>query len=52
MTNTLPPIHPGQTIKQDVLKRLNLSVNRLAKALSVDAARLNDIARGPEEHHR
>src|ERR1039457_5506061 len=46
MTKTLPPIHPGETIKEDVLKPLNLSANQLAKALGVDAARLNDIVRG------
>jgi addiction module HigA family antidote len=46
MTKTLPPIHPGETIKEDVLVPLSLSVNQLAKALDVDAARLNDIVRG------
>ncbi|HXP84764.1 MAG TPA: HigA family addiction module antitoxin [Bryobacteraceae bacterium] len=42
----LEPIHPGETIKEDVLQPLGMSVNRLAKALSVDATRLNDIVRG------
>ena len=46
MTRLLAPIHPGETIKEDVLKPLNLSVSRLAKALDVDAARLNEIVRG------
>lgn len=46
MTKTLPPIHPGETIKEDVLKPLKLSANQLARALAVDAARLNDIVRG------
>ena len=46
MPKLLPPIHPGETIKEDILKPLNMSVNQLAKALAVDAARLNEIVRG------
>ncbi len=46
MAKSLTPIHPGETIKLDVLEPLGMSVNQLAKALSVDAARLNDIVRG------
>jgi antitoxin HigA-1 len=46
MPKLLPPIHPGETIREDVLKPLNMSVNQLAKALKVDTARLNEIVRG------
>lgn len=46
MPKPLPPIHPGETIKEDVLTPLGMSVNQLAKALAVDAARLNEIVRG------
>ena len=46
MPNTLPPIHPGETLREDVLVPLNMSVNRLSKALGVDSARLNEIVRG------
>ena len=46
MSKLLPPIHPGDTIREDILKPLAMSVNQLAKALSVDAARLNEIVRG------
>ena len=46
MAKTQLPIHPGETIKEDVLVPLNMSVNRLAKALAIDATRLNDIVRG------
>ena len=42
----LPPIHPGETLREDVLRPLGMSVNQLAKALAVDATRLNDIVRG------
>ncbi|SPF46390.1 Addiction module antidote protein, HigA family [Candidatus Sulfopaludibacter sp. SbA4] len=46
MPRLLAPIHPGETIKEDVLVPLHMSVNQLAKALAVDAARLNEIVRG------
>jgi addiction module HigA family antidote len=46
MPKLLAPIHPGESIREDVLKPLDMSVNQLAKALSVDAARLNEIVRG------
>ena len=32
MPNLIPPPHPGETILEDVLKPLDMSVNRLAKA--------------------
>ena len=44
MTETTP--HPGETIKEDYLVPLGMSVNQLAKALGVGAARLNEIVRG------
>ena len=43
---SLAPIHPGEILREDVLKPLNMSVNQLAKSLAVDAARLNEIVRG------
>ena len=46
MPKLLPPIHPGETIREDVLVPLSMSVNQLAKALAVDASRLNEIVRG------
>src|SRR5947208_244812 len=46
MPKLLTPIHPGEIIREDVLTPLGLSVNQLAKLLSVDAARLNEIVRG------
>jgi antitoxin HigA-1 len=42
---TKPP-HPGETIKEDYLVPLGMSVNQLAKALGIGAARLNEIVRG------
>ena len=42
----IKPPHPGETIKEDHLVPLGMSVNRLAKALGIGAARLNEIVRG------
>ena len=46
MPKLIPPPHPGETILEDILKPLDMSVNRLAKALGITAARLNEIVRG------
>src|SRR5215470_4025857 len=46
MPNLIPPPHPGETILEDVLKPLDMSVNRLAKALGITSARVNEIVRG------
>ena len=43
---TLPPIHPGETIREDVLKPLGLSVNRLAMELHVPTTRMSEIVNG------
>ena len=42
----IQPPHPGETLKEDYLVPLNMSVNALAKALGIGAARLNEIVRG------
>jgi addiction module HigA family antidote len=46
MPKSLPPIHPGEIIKEEILEPLNLSVRQLSAALSVTPARLNDIVLG------
>jgi addiction module HigA family antidote len=43
---TMPPIHPGETLREDFLKPLGLTVNRLAIELQVPVTRINEIARG------
>jgi addiction module HigA family antidote len=42
----IQPPHPGETLKEDYLVPLDMSVNALAKALGIGAARLNEIVRG------
>ena len=46
MSKNLSPIHPGEIIREEFLLPLAMSVNRLARALDIDAARLNDVVRG------
>ena len=45
-TRTMPPIHPGETLREDFLKPLGLTANRLATELFVPVTRVNDIVRG------
>ena len=42
----MPPIHPGETLREDFLKPLGLTANRLAMELIVPVTRVNDIVRG------
>lgn len=44
-TKAMHPIHPGETLRQDFLKPLGLTANRLATELSVPVTRINDIVR-------
>ena len=41
----LPPIHPGEILREEFLFPLNLNANTLALALKVPATRINDIVR-------
>ena len=45
-TKTMPPIHPGETLREDFLGPLGLTANRLAIELQVPVTRANDIVRG------
>jgi|SRR5580658_2829066 len=44
-TKSMPPIHPGETLREDFPKPLGLTANRLAPELFVPATRVNDIVR-------
>lgn len=44
--NGLPPIHPGEIIKQDILPSVGLSVTAAAKALGVSRQMLHGILAG------
>jgi addiction module HigA family antidote len=45
MTNKdrLPPIHPGEILREEFLAPLRMSADQLALALRVPATRINDI---------
>jgi addiction module HigA family antidote len=44
--NGLPPIHPGEIIKQDILPSVGLSVTATARALGVSRQMLHAILAG------
>jgi addiction module HigA family antidote len=42
-TKTLmPPVHPGEVLREDFMKPLGLTVNKLALELHVPATRIGD----------
>jgi addiction module HigA family antidote len=45
MGKKLPPIHPGEILREEFMKPLGLSSNALARAVDVTPARINDIVR-------
>ncbi len=42
-THKLPPIHPGEILREEFLKPRRLSQNALARALKVPPRRINEI---------
>ena len=42
-TNKLPPIHPGEILREEFMNPRGLSQNALARALSVPPRRINEI---------
>ena len=42
----LPPIHPGEILREEFLTPMALSVYRLAQALKISRPRLNDVVLG------
>lgn len=41
----MPPVHPGEILREDFLIPLEMSVNALAKALGVPATRIHEIVK-------
>jgi antitoxin HigA-1 len=41
--NGMPPVHPGETIREDILPQAGLSVTAVAKALGVSRQMVHDI---------
>ncbi len=48
----LPPIHPGEILREDFMKPLGLSMNRLALDLHVPDTHCRDCARAAGHHSR
>ncbi len=46
MSAKLHPVHPGEVLQEEFLTPLNLSQNRLAIEIGVDARRINEIVSG------
>ena len=46
MSNKLSPVHPGEVLLEEFIKPMNLSQNRLAIDIGVDARRINEIVLG------
>jgi addiction module HigA family antidote len=46
MTEKLHPVHPGEVLLEEFMKPMNLSQNRLAIEIGVDARRVNEIVLG------
>ena len=46
MTKKIAPVHPGDVLREDFLKPLGMSVNKLALSLHVPATRMSEIVNG------
>lgn len=46
MVEKLNPVHPGEVLLEEFIKPMNLSQNRLAIEIGVDARRVNEIVLG------
>jgi antitoxin HigA-1 len=42
-TTLMPPVHPGEILREDFMKPLSLTVNKLALELRVPATRIGEI---------
>ena len=46
MNNKIPPIHPGEILKEEFLDPMAISQYRLAKNINVPPRRINEIVHG------
>lgn len=42
----IPPVHPGEILREDLIKPLGLTVNCLARELKIPVTRMSDIVNG------
>lgn len=43
---SLPPVHPGEILREDLMRPLGLSINRVARDLRVPVTRISEIVNG------
>jgi len=43
---SLPPVHPGEILREDLMVPLGISINRLARDLRVPVTRVSEIVNG------
>ena len=41
-----PPVHPGMTLKEDVMEGLDLNASEVGRILGIPANRISEITRG------
>jgi addiction module HigA family antidote len=46
MPKKIAPVHPGEVLREDYLKPLGMSVNKLAMSIGVPATRMGEIVNG------
>jgi addiction module HigA family antidote len=42
----LPPVHPGEILREDLMAPLGLSINKVARDLRVPVTRMSEIVNG------
>jgi len=42
----VPPVHPGEILREDLMAPLGLSINKLARDLRVPVTRMSEIVNG------
>jgi antitoxin HigA-1 len=45
-SRSLPPVHPGEILREDLMGPFGLSINRLARDLRVPVTRVSEIVNG------
>jgi addiction module HigA family antidote len=46
MAKRLEPIHPGEILREEFLKPMDISINRLARDIAVPPGRISEIVNG------
>ncbi len=46
MPKSLPPVHPGEVLREEAMAPIGLSANRLAAELGIPASRILEIVNG------